>query len=76
MNWIESKALFANENLHKRYSEDQLQSYYNRYIKHILYVCTIISVLFTPYNIKTSICIHKMPYNNHLIILQDLHRCL
>lgn len=30
INWIESKALFANETSHKRYSEEQLQSYYNR----------------------------------------------
>lgn len=33
INWIESKALFANEISHKKYCEDQLQSYYNRYTK-------------------------------------------
>ena len=35
INWIESKALFANESSHKRYSEEQLQSYYNRSIKTV-----------------------------------------
>lgn len=35
INWIESKALFANETSHKRYNEEQLQSYYNRHAKHM-----------------------------------------
>ena len=30
INWIESKALFANESSHKKYSDEQLLSYYNR----------------------------------------------
>ena len=43
INWIESKVLFANESSHKRYSEEQLQSYYNRSIKTVCMcvACTI-----------------------------------
>ncbi|XP_065920868.1 CDAN1-interacting nuclease 1-like [Dysidea avara] len=31
VNWVESKALFVDENSHKRYMEEQLSSYYNRF---------------------------------------------
>jgi len=33
VNWVESKALFVDENSHKRHMEEQLLSYYNRYKK-------------------------------------------
>ena len=39
VNWIESKALFANEVTHKKYSEEQLQSYHNR-CQHSVYIFT------------------------------------
>lgn len=66
MNWIESKALFANESLHKRYSEDQLQSYYNRYIKHILYVCTIIMMCCLHHTTWRQACVY---IECHIIII-------
>jgi len=31
VNWIESKALFADERLHEQYMRDQLRSYKHRY---------------------------------------------
>ena len=31
INWIESKAIFANEKIHKRYLDEQLWSYWNRF---------------------------------------------
>lgn len=30
VNWIESKALFGSENIHKEYTETQYMSYWNR----------------------------------------------
>lgn len=43
INWIESKALFANENSHKRYSDEQLLSYYNRSVNCVNCLHSIIS---------------------------------
>lgn len=36
INWIESKALFANEEVHKDYMNSQYLSYWNRYVVFFL----------------------------------------
>lgn len=37
VNWIESKALFGDEEIHRGYLKDQLFSYWNRYSKLLFY---------------------------------------